>query len=171
MHPVLRRRSFFRGRPVGAAGVKDLTWLRADGEEMTDAEWHDPNRRVLGMLIHGEAADETDDRGRPVRGDTMLLIINAGFDPVDFTLPAVAGAGTWTKLIDTVEGQVEPAMGPTMALEGFSLALLRHGVERRIGWTGATAESAALVNAATVGGASGLAAAELSLMGIGGATP
>jgi glycogen operon protein len=171
VHPVLRRRSFFRGRPVGAAGAKDLTWLRADGAEMTDGDWHDPQRRTLGMLIHGEAADETDDRGRPVRGDTMLLVINAGFDAVDVTLPTITTPGVWTKLIDTVTGQVEPGVGPTIAIVGFSLALLRHGVERRVGWTGATAESAALVNAATVGGASGLAAAELSLMGIGVGAP
>ncbi|MGZ8378400.1 MAG: glycogen debranching protein GlgX [Gemmatirosa sp.] len=171
VHPVLRRRSFFRGRPIGGAGAKDLTWLRADGLEMTDRDWHDPQRRTLGMLIHGEAADETDDRGRPVRGDTMLLFINAGFDATDVSLPTIAAPGTWTKLIDTVDGQVEPSVGPHIRIEGFSLALLRHGVERRIGWTGATPESAALVNAATVGGASGLAAAELSLMGIGVGTP
>ena len=166
VHPVLRRRSFFRGRPIGAAGVKDLTWLRPDATEMTDADWHDAHNRALGMLINGEAADETDDRGRPVRGDTMLLLLNAGFDPIDFALPTVAGEGVWTKLIDTVEGTVEPDVGDMLRIDGFSLALLRHGVERRIGWTGASGESAALVNAATVGGTSGMAAAELSLLGV-----
>ncbi|MDF1505878.1 glycogen debranching protein GlgX [Roseisolibacter sp. H3M3-2] len=171
VHPVLRRRSFFRGRPVGAAGVKDLTWLRPDAAEMTDRDWHDPDRRALGMLIHGEAADETDERGRPVKGDTMLLLINAGFDAEAFTLPTVASPGVWTKLIDTVDGQVATVDGAAVTVEGFSLMLLRHGVERRMGWTGATAEGAAIVNAATVGGASGLAAAELSLLGLGSVLP
>jgi glycogen operon protein len=166
VHPVLRRRSFFRGRPVGAAGVKDLTWLRPNATEMTDADWHDAHNRALGMLINGEAADETDDRGRPVRGDTMLLLLNAGVEAIDFALPRVAGEGVWTKLIDTVEGTVEPDVGDMLRIEGFSLALLRHGVERRIGWTGASGESAAFVNAATVAGAGGMAAAELSLLGI-----
>jgi glycogen operon protein len=166
VHPVLRRRSFFRGRPVGAAGVKDLTWLRPDATEMTEADWHDAQNRALGMLINGEAADETDDRGRPVRGDTMLLLLNAGVEAIDFALPRVAGEGVWTKLIDTVEGTVEPDVGDMLRIEGFSLALLRHGVERRIGWTGASGESAAFVNAATVAGAGGMAAAELSLLGI-----
>jgi glycogen operon protein len=171
VHPVLRRRSFFRGRPVGGAGAKDLTWLRPDGAEMTDGDWHQPERRVLGMLIHGEAADETDERGRPVRGDTMLLLLNAGVDPVEFALPAGGSAGVWTRLIDTVAGQVEPVPDPTVRVEGFSLMLLRHGVERRTGWTGATAEGAAIVNAATVAGASGLAAAQVSLLGLGSVVP
>jgi glycogen operon protein len=166
VHPVLRRRSFFRGRPVGAAGVKDLTWLRPNATEMTDADWHDAHNRALGMLINGEAADETDDRGRPVRGDTMLLLLNAGFDAVDFALPRVAGEGVWTKLIDTVEGTVEPDVGDMLRIDGFSLALLRHGVERRIGWTAPTGESAAFVNAATVAGTAGIGAAELSLLGV-----
>ena len=31
-HPVLRRRSFFRGAPVAGDGTKDVTWLRPDGD-------------------------------------------------------------------------------------------------------------------------------------------
>jgi glycogen operon protein len=37
--PVLRRRSFFTGRSMFEDGTKDLTWLRPDGEEMTDPDW------------------------------------------------------------------------------------------------------------------------------------
>ena len=34
------------------------------------------------MLIYGDATDETDDRGRPITGDTLLLLFNAGDDAV-----------------------------------------------------------------------------------------
>jgi glycogen operon protein len=150
-NPVLRRRSFFRGRPIGAAGVKDLTWLRPDGREMTEADWHRGDNRVLGMLISGEAADETDERGRPVRGDTMLLLLNGGFDAATFRLPRVAGEGAWVKLLDTAypEGMDVP-VGDDTEVPGFSLALLRHGVDRRL--TAAARESAAEVNVAAVTG-------------------
>ncbi|NIR46464.1 MAG: hypothetical protein GWN99_18585, partial [Gemmatimonadetes bacterium] len=50
----------FSGRPVGATGVKDLIWLRPDGMEMSEADWHDPENRVLGMLVPGAATDEVD---------------------------------------------------------------------------------------------------------------
>jgi len=175
-NPVLRRRSFFRGRPIGAAGVKDLAWLRPDGREMTEGDWRDASRRVLGMLISGDAADETDDRGRPVKGDTMLLWLNGGFEPVACALPAVAdaasntapagapggaAAGTWVTLLDTASDDdgPRPAAG-SVVVQGFSLVLLRYGAERRVGVGSATAEGAALVNAMAVGGGAAFTGAE-----------
>ena len=67
--PVLRRRTFLSGRRPGAA---DVLWLRPDRREMTDADWADPERRVLGVLLDGQAIAETDSRGRPIVGDTLL---------------------------------------------------------------------------------------------------
>ena len=67
---VLRRRTFFRGQVVDHPGLKDLTWLRADGQELTEADWEDANVQSLGMLINGDATDETDDTGQPIN-DTM----------------------------------------------------------------------------------------------------
>ena len=55
-------------------GEKDAHLAPPDGKEMTDEDWHNPNNRALGMLIHGEATDEQDDRGRPIKGDTLLLL-------------------------------------------------------------------------------------------------
>ena len=158
-NPVLRRRSFFRGRPIGAEGAKDLTWLRPDGREMTEADWRDGTRRVLGMLISGEAADETDDRGRPVKGDTMLLWLNGGFETMACTAPAVPDPGTWVALLDTAREDDAPRAldGDSAAVEGFSLVLLRHGAERRLALSGATSEGAAAVNVLAVGGGAILA--------------
>src|SRR3712207_438098 len=64
LNPVLRRRTFFRGQVMDHAGVKDLTWIRPDGQEMRQENWDDQITHALGMLVHGEATDETDDRGR-----------------------------------------------------------------------------------------------------------
>jgi glycogen operon protein len=160
-NPVLRRRSFFRGRPIGAAGAKDLAWLRPDGREMTDADWRDGSRHVLGMLISGEAADETDDRGRPVKGDTMLLWLNGGPEPFDCTVPALPAPGAWVSLLDTAGDDDAPrAVDGTLTVGGFSLVLLRHGAERRIAIGTATAEGAALVNAMAVSGGAAFTGAE-----------
>ena len=57
-NPVLRRRSFFTGRPVAGEQIKDITWVRPDGGEMTDADWNDAGNHILGMLISGQATDE-----------------------------------------------------------------------------------------------------------------
>jgi glycogen operon protein len=152
-NPVLRRRSFFRGRPVGGAGAKDLTWLTAGGEEMTDERWSDPELHALGMLISGEAADETDDRGRPVRGDTMLLLVNGGDAPAEFTLPAVDQPGAWVVLVDTARDGVHEVKGASVGVQAHALVLLRHSADRRL-TTGADAiGNPAAMNRAMVGAA------------------
>jgi glycogen operon protein len=131
-NPVLRRRSFFSGRPVSAAGAKDLTWLRPDGGELADGDWHDPDARTLGMLISGEASDETDERGRPVRGDTMLLILNGSEKRVAFTLPEVAGEGEWVELVDTSSRDVRALGEGPVQVTPNSLVLLRYTADRRL---------------------------------------
>src|SRR5690606_2819283 len=80
--PVLRRRTFLRGGPQA-----DVRWLRPDGAEMTDADWFDADRQVLGMLLDGNHIGERDSRGRPLRGDTLLVLLNASAAGLHFTLP------------------------------------------------------------------------------------
>jgi isoamylase len=132
-NPVLRRRHFFRGRPVNPGGdMKDVTWLRGDGSEMQHDDWHDAGRRLLGMMIHGEATDETDDRGRPIRGDTLLLIVNPGDTDATFPLPKLEVRGIWVELVDTAErGGAHPA-NDMVEVAKHSMALLRFGRERRL---------------------------------------
>ncbi|MDQ3517558.1 MAG: glycogen debranching protein GlgX [Gemmatimonadota bacterium] len=129
---VLRRRHFFRGKAVDDEGNKDVSWLGADGEELTQAGWDDRRNRVLGMLIDGDATDETDARGRPFKGDTLLLILNGGETNIDFRLPDMEKKGRWGELIDTAGRVGLTAEAETILLESYSLVLLRYGVERRI---------------------------------------
>ncbi|MBC7791913.1 MAG: glycogen debranching protein GlgX [Anaerolineae bacterium] len=131
-NPVLRRRHFFSGQVVDNEGNKDVTWLSASGEEFTQVDWDDERNHVLGMLIDGDATDETDARGRPIKGDTLLLLVNGGDADVDFQLPYMEKKGRWGELLDTAgRGRFSPE-AETVPLEAFSLMLLRFGVERRI---------------------------------------
>ncbi|MFQ5806811.1 MAG: glycogen debranching protein GlgX [Phycisphaerae bacterium] len=106
-NPVLRRRAFFRGIPVSDDSGKDLAWLRLEGGEMTEADWHDHARHVLGMLIHGQATDEVDERGRLISGDTLLLIVNGGGSSCEFTLPPFESPGRWRELANTARPREE----------------------------------------------------------------
>ena len=149
---VLRRRHFFRGNMVDEEGdFKDVTWLRPDGQEMQEQDWSNARAHVLGMLVLGEATDELDDRGRPVLGDTLYLMVNGGEGQVEFTLPDVGDHGKWTLLTDTDDPKPRMAEGGTHTLEPYSLALLRHGVERRL--SGFTPPSTATMSDAAARGA------------------
>ena len=76
-HPSLRRRKFFQGRKVMGSTIKDITWFRPDGEEMTPADWSNPEAHSLAMRLAGNAITETDDRGEPIVDDSLFILLNA----------------------------------------------------------------------------------------------
>jgi glycogen operon protein len=129
-NPILRRRSFFTGRPMShGAGGKDVTWIRPDGREMTEEDWADPNNQILGMLIDGTATDEVDERGRPVFGDTVLLLLNGGPRSRFFELPKLEEPGMWYEAINTARPDVSSRAlkNRGVNLVSHSLHLLRYG--------------------------------------------
>jgi isoamylase len=133
-NPVWRRRSFFSGALDGG-GRKDVTWVRADGDEMTDADWSDPENRVLGMLIPGRATDERDERGRRLRGDTVLLLLNGGDRSRKVTLPRFEGPGVWHEILQTANpGLTRTIRREALNLTAHSLIVLRfEGADRAAG--------------------------------------
>ncbi|MEO9254866.1 MAG: glycogen debranching enzyme GlgX, partial [Tepidiformaceae bacterium] len=130
-HPVLRRRDYFRGRPIRGAAMKDLSWLRAAGGEMSEEEWYDDGIHSIGLWMAGNASDLTEDEGEPVLDDTILILMNATDSPCDFKLPSAGGIGRWTSVLDTAEpledvGARRFRGGGTYPLKGRSMAILRH---------------------------------------------
>jgi glycogen operon protein len=125
-NPVLRRRNYFRHLPDHPGGVKDLTWLRPDGKEMTEADWSDPTNHALGMLILGEATDEVDERGRRLRGEAILLLTNGGARSRPFTLPQLETPGAWAEVLNTAHPEPRLVRQETVSLVAHSLVLLRH---------------------------------------------
>ncbi|HEX9712369.1 MAG TPA: glycogen debranching protein GlgX [Actinomycetota bacterium] len=123
--PVLRRRSFFAGSPV-AAGAKDVTWLRPDGLEMTDQDWAFETAHIVAMLLHGQATDEVDERGRPIYGETLLLLLNGGARSKLFTLPVMPTDGHWLEELNTAKPGSRMVRKPGVNLVAHSLLLLRY---------------------------------------------
>jgi glycogen operon protein len=133
-HPLFGRRRFFQGRLIRGTGVKDILWLNPSGAEMSDLEWLQAHARCLGMYVSGEGLVERDERNRPIKDDTFLLLANAHHEPIAFQLPRLAGASDWLAVLDTAQEDGTPAQDrflPESAypLEGRSLALLvqKHG--------------------------------------------
>src|SRR5205823_5400246 len=65
-HPVFRRSRFLRGERVEGSELKDIAWFHPSGREMRDADWQDPERGAIGLLLAGDALDWHDDLGEPV---------------------------------------------------------------------------------------------------------
>jgi glycogen operon protein len=125
-NPVLRRRNYFRHEPAHPGGAKDLTWLRPDGKEMTEADWTDSSNHVLGMLILGEATDELDERGRRPMGEVILLLTNGGARSRPFTLPIMESPGVWTEILNTAHPVPRAVRQGKVSVVAHSLMLLRY---------------------------------------------
>jgi isoamylase len=98
-YPILRRTRFLTGVYNEELGVKDVTWINASGAEMKPEEWAGLQMECFGMLMDGRAQPT----GIRRRGEdaTLLMVLNAYHDLVEFTLPKTAGGSIWSLLIDT----------------------------------------------------------------------
>ena len=98
-YPILRRNLFLTGNYDEELGVKDVTWINANGSEMEDHNWGDTGMRCFGMLIDGRAPTSgVRQRGKEA---TLLMVVNDHSDMVRFTLPESVGGSQWCLLIDT----------------------------------------------------------------------
>ncbi len=98
-YPILRRGRFMTGEMNEELDVRDVTWVNASGQEMCGADWNDANMRCFGMLMDGRA-QATGIRRRGSAA-TMLFVLNAYHDLVQFTLPECTGGQHWKLLFDT----------------------------------------------------------------------
>ena len=106
-----------------------MTWINAGGGEMQGEDWDDGNMSCFGMLMDGRAqATGIRKRGQDA---TLLLVINAWHDMVEFTLPEAADGEGWILLADTNlpdhAEQEHFAIGATYQVTGrsFLVFLLR----------------------------------------------
>jgi isoamylase len=125
-NPAFRRRRYFAGAPISDDGVKDVQWLRPDGGEVTQEDWSSAQNRVLGMLVPGDASDELDERGRPNRGETLLLVLNASHRARTFLLPAVPSGKHGREMVNTAAPGTRVPKGPSINVAPHTLILLSY---------------------------------------------
>ena len=121
-HPVFRRRQFFTGTPAHEHERDDLDWYRPDGLEMTGQDWGAVYARAVTVALSGATGDET----RP--DDPFLILLNAWWEPLDFTIPESLRGLAWRVEVDTSTpdgaGRAFDPKAP-VTLIGRSLVLLR----------------------------------------------
>lgn len=117
LHPLLARSEFFTGRINPATHRKDIAWFGPDGEEVTEAAWHDPRVHTLGYHIESSGSD----------ADSLLVIMHAGSVDSHFTLPARPWAKELRLVLDTRTGQ--PVAGEVRAPAGTTITIASHSLQ------------------------------------------
>ncbi|GLW52361.1 glycogen debranching protein GlgX [Kitasatospora phosalacinea] len=123
-HPVFRRRRFFHGRPVSGphADLTDIAWFTPAGEEMTERDWSTSYAKSLTVFLNGNAISEPDRRGGKIVDDSFLLMFNAHFEPLTFTVPAGHGEA-WQVVVDTALPALPPRGAGPRVKAGDTLRL------------------------------------------------
>jgi isoamylase len=97
--PVLRRGRFLTGEYNADLDVTDTRWLSPTGTDLSQEQRDDTAMRCFGLVIDGRA--QASGIRRPASDATLLLVLNAHHDVVNFTLPDVPEGDKWTVLLDT----------------------------------------------------------------------
>jgi glycogen operon protein len=102
-HPVFRRRRFLTG-----ADRSELGWFTPAGMAMTDAGWADGSALAVAIYLDGSDAPDRARDGTPLLDDDFLVLVNAWWEPLAFTIPACRAAKpgegqAWQAEIDTYE--------------------------------------------------------------------
>lgn len=136
--PVLQRRQFFQGREFHGEGATDIAWLTPHGREMQESDWHAGYVRCLGMRLAGHMVDEVDERGRPIIGDTLLILLNSHSETIPFRLPALAEEDFWQPLLDTAHKPQHSRLraNDLYPLQSRTIAVLRLQHDRIPSWRG-----------------------------------
>jgi isoamylase len=95
-HPVFRRRRFLEG-----AEATELQWFTPAGVPMDGDDWADPGALAIGIYLDGSDDPDRAEDGTFLTDDDFLVLVNAWWEPLDFTLPATRPDARWAVEIDT----------------------------------------------------------------------
>ncbi|MHB8469486.1 MAG: glycogen debranching protein GlgX [Gaiellaceae bacterium] len=126
-HPVFHRSAFLTGRETRGSGLPDVWWFRPDGRRMTQRDWQREDTRTLGVFLNGSEIPSRTADGSEIADDSFLLLANAHFEPVTFTLPTRRFGARWQIDLATGEGAPGGTLGARaeVTLQDRSLVLLR----------------------------------------------
>lgn len=108
--------------------MPDISWFQPSGEEMTDEAWNAGFSQCLGVRLPGDLIGDVDDRGEPIAGDSIVLLINAHYESIPFTIPSRSDGEEWERLLDTADPAGKPNTyrgNDTYDLKGRSMVVLR----------------------------------------------
>jgi glycogen operon protein len=73
---------------------------------MTADAWQDPDARSVAFYLDGADAPDLAADGSLMVDDDFLVLVNASWEPLDFTVPHTRPGQTWHQEIDTFDPTV-----------------------------------------------------------------
>ncbi len=99
--PMFRRRHWLSGSATHGSDLHDVGWFNPAGEPMTLQDWNSGFARSMSVFLNGEGLVATGPRNERIVDDSFLVMFNAHWDSVSFTVPKGLGGSMWQVQIDT----------------------------------------------------------------------
>ena len=90
-----------------AARTSRTSPFSALGPGDVDEDWNAGFVKCLGVRLAGDLIDDDDERGEPIVGETLLLLLNGHWEPIPFTLPTTSDGHLWERILDTADPRAE----------------------------------------------------------------
>ena len=102
-HPVLHRRRFFSGRVPGdpVDKIPQAEWFDHTGSIMDMVDWQNTHAFSVMIYLNGSDIPEVDWYGNQMVDNDFILIFNAHYEPIQFTLPDERYGKKWKLVVDT----------------------------------------------------------------------
>lgn len=125
-HPNLANLDVFSGQIVPSNQRKDIEWIRADGQEMQEHDWHNPENHILAYIINGKCGEVSANASSKKNHDDDFMILMCGntYGFVDFKLPPSPNGNNWELVFDTTGEHKKINDNGTYTLEPYSYVLL-----------------------------------------------
>jgi len=95
-HPIFRRERYFQGKKLHGMPLKDVTFLKPDGNEADEQTWKSPTN-FIAYILEGSVIDEVNDRGERIADDSFLIILNGSPNNIKFKFPQ----GKWSLVVSS----------------------------------------------------------------------
>ena len=137
-HPVLHRRRFFTGRDANMApdALPQVELFDHNGNIMDLEAWSNTHAFSIMVFLNGSDIPEPDWYGNTMVDNDFILIFNAHYEPIMFTLPEEQYGRKWKLIVDThnpkgPELNYEAGFAITAQSRSFMLLMSDEKKERR----------------------------------------
>ncbi|WMY78063.1 glycogen debranching protein GlgX [Citricoccus sp. I39-566] len=133
-HPVFRRRRYFDGRPAARSDAKalpDIVWLEPDATAKDESDWETYYARSIAFFLNGHDLAESE-RGADAEGNggdyDFYVLLNAYWEPVEYTLPGEPFPASWDLVVDTADATpdiTDFSAGDRISVPGRGIVILQ----------------------------------------------
>ena len=121
-HPVFRRRRFLAGAEAAEVG-----WFTPAGTAMAESDWADNGSLAVAIYLDGSDDPDRSDDGTLLVDDDFLVLVNAWWEPLGFTVAPTRVGLTWQTCLDTYDPSrpvAELRAGDTVSVGPRSVVVL-----------------------------------------------